>query len=83
MALETLVKGPWDIQGEVWRKQLDLAAQVGVRCHRWIAVDALAGWVLLRTMLNLTVSKQKQYDNIGIICRGVHVLSTPVSCCAF
>lgn len=37
MALEALVKGPWDTQGEVWRKQLDLAAQVGV-CCTWVNV---------------------------------------------
>lgn len=33
MALEALVKGPWDPQGDVWRRQLDLAAQVGVCYH--------------------------------------------------
>ncbi|CAN0336374.1 unnamed protein product [Pylaiella littoralis] len=42
MALEALVKGPWDTQGEVWRKQLDLAAQVIDRSGGVIFMEQLA-----------------------------------------
>lgn len=47
-ALEELVKGPWDPQGELWRRQLDMAAQVrlaslSLRSPAMLVVWAMSG----------------------------------------
>eukprot|EP00752_Nemacystus_decipiens_P005501 g4979.t1 len=41
-ALEELVKGPWDPQGELWSRQLDMAAQVIARSEGVVFMEQLA-----------------------------------------
>ncbi|CAM9783350.1 unnamed protein product, partial [Ectocarpus fasciculatus] len=42
VALEALVKGPWDPQGDIWERQLDMAAQVISRSGGVVFMEQLA-----------------------------------------
>ncbi|CAM9356829.1 unnamed protein product [Ectocarpus sp. 8 AP-2014] len=42
VALEALVKGPWDPQGDMWERQLDMAAQVISRSGGVVFMEQLA-----------------------------------------